>query len=88
MGISHADFWNMTLQEILNAHKGYLERTYNDWRRTRWLGAVFANAFSEKDIKPSDLMELPGDDDAPGFANEIEKIKEHREAVKKSQHGQ
>jgi len=82
VGISHADFWRMTLQEILNAHKGYLERTYNDWRRTRWLGAIFANAFSEKEIKPSDLMKLPGDDAAPDHADDIEKIKEYRELIK------
>ena len=79
MGISHADFWNMTLQEILNAHKGYLERTYNDWRRSRWLGAVFANAFSDKDVKPSDLMTLPGDEDAPDYADDIKMLKERRD---------
>jgi len=72
----------MTFQEILNAQKGYLERTYNDWRRTRWLGSVFANAFSDKAIKPSDLMELPGDGEAPDFTDEIEKIKEYRKSIK------
>ncbi len=82
MGISHTDFWNMTLQEILNAHKGYLERTYNDWRRTRWLGAVMAGAFSSKDVKPSDMLTLPGDDTAPEFADEIKKIEEHRQKIK------
>jgi len=71
----------MTFQEILNAHKGYLERTYNDWRRTRWLGAVIANTFSSKDIKPSDLLKLPGDDAAPDFADEIKKIEEHRKKI-------
>ena len=86
MGIAHADFWQMTLQEILNAHKGYLERTYNDWRRTRWLGAIIYNAPRGKDdkqVKPTDLMKLPGDDNAPDFADEIKEIKKHREAVKK-----
>ena len=78
MGIAHADFWQMTLQEILNAHKGYLERTYNDWRRTRWLGAVFANAFSDKELNPSDLMKLPGDDEAADFTDDIEKLKDMR----------
>ena len=73
----------MTLQEILNAHKGYIERTYNDWRRTRWLGAVIAKVFGGNDVSPSEIMPLPGDDDAPTFSNEIEKIKAYREAVKK-----
>lgn len=70
----------MTLQEILNAHKGYLEKTYNDWRRTRWLGAVIANVFGDgkKKVKPSDLMKLPGDGEAPDYTEEIEKIKEAR----------
>lgn len=72
----------MTLQEILNAHKGYLERTYNDWRRTRWLGAIIANSFSTKEVKPSDLMKLPGDDEAPEFTDEIKKLEEYRKIVK------
>jgi len=62
----------------MNAHRGYLERTYNDWRRTRWLGAVFANAFSNKSVKPSDLMKLPGDDAAPDYADDIKMLKERR----------
>jgi len=74
----------MTLQEILNAHKGYIERTYNDWRRTRWLGAVIANVFGDgkKTIKPSDLIQLPGDDTAQDFTDEIKKIEEHRKKIK------
>ena len=87
MGISYGDFWQMTLREILNAQKGYLERTYNDWRRTRWLGAIFANVFSKKDVKPSDLLKLPGDDSAPDFTDEIKQIKERREQVKKNADG-
>jgi hypothetical protein len=70
----------MTLQEILNAHKGYTERQINDWRRTRWLGAVFANAFSSKEVKPSDLMTLPGDGEAKDnlYADDIKYLKERR----------
>ena len=80
MGISHADFWNMTFQEILNAHRGYTERIYNDWRRTRWLGAIIANAFGngKRTIKPSDLMKLPGDDGADGYEDDIKRLKEAR----------
>jgi len=72
----------MTLQEILNAHKGYLERTYNDWRRTRWLGAIMANAFGGK-VKPTDLMELPGDDASSTL--DIDKIKEDIKAAREWQ---
>ena len=87
MGISHADFWQMTLQEILNAHKGYLEKTYNDWRRTRCLWAAIYNAprgKNDKMVKPTDLMKLPGDVATTDFSDEISKIEEYREAVKKS----
>ena len=71
----------MTLQEILNAHKGYLDKTYNDWRKARWLGAAIYNApRSKKDpvVKPSDLMTLPGDDDSPDYADDIKMLKERR----------
>lgn len=79
----------MTLQEILNAHKGYLNKTYNDWRRTRWLGAVIYNApRSKKDpvVKPTDLMELPGDEDTPDHANDIKMLKERRKWRQQEQH--
>ena len=70
----------MTLQEILNAHKGYLERQYNDWRRTRWLGTILANVFGDgkKTVKPTDLLKLPGDESAPDYADDIMKLKEMR----------
>lgn len=70
----------MTLQEILNAHRGYLERQYNEWRRTRWLGTILANVFGsgKKKIMPTDLMKLPGDEGGFDLAEEMEKIKEMR----------
>jgi len=77
----------MTIQEILNAHRGYVERTYDDWRRTRWLAAAVYNAPrgpKDKQVKPTDLMKLPEDGAAPDFTNEVKKIEEYREAVKKS----
>ena len=71
----------MTLQEILNAHKGYTEKELNKWRRARWLGAAIYNApRSKKDpvVKPTDLMNLPGDDDVPDYADDIKMLKERR----------
>ena len=85
MGITHGDFWNMTIQEILNAHKGYLERTYNDWRRARFLAAAVYNAprgKKDKVIEPTDLLTLPGDDDAPDYADDIKMLKEKRNGGK------
>ena len=78
----------MTLQEILNAHKGYLESQYNDWRRTRWLGAILANLLGDgkKTINPKDLLKLPGDDTATDFSDEIDKIKEMRKWAQGEQH--
>jgi len=69
----------MTLQEILNAHKGYLERSYNEWRRTRWLGAVIVKVFTGENKKPSELMPLPGDDEAAAHTDKIDEIKELRQ---------
>ena len=79
----------MTLQEILNAHKGYLDRVYNDWRRTRWLGAIIANVNrgkKDKIIKPSDLMKLPGDGAASDYENDIKELKEKRKWREQEQH--
>ena len=68
----------------MNAHAGYLDKSYNDWRRTRWLGMAIRTALGDKDTKrPSDLFKLPGDDTAPDFTNEIKKIEEHRKQIKK-----
>ena len=73
----------MTLREIFNAHKGYLERTYNDWRRTRWLGIIFTKAFSKDGVKQSDFPKLPGDDGAAiNFDDELRKIEEYRKEIK------
>lgn len=70
----------MTLQEILNAHKGHTENELNRWRRVRWQAAIFANALGDgkKTIKPSDLMKLPGDDDYIDHESDIAKLKERR----------
>jgi hypothetical protein len=68
----------MTIQEILNAHKGYTEREINGWRRARWLGAIIANVYSKDPIKPSRLLPLPGDDAAPNYADDIKELKEKR----------
>lgn len=81
VGISHSDFWNMTLQEILNAHTGYLDAQYHHWRRTRFLGACVYNAHRFKDdpkVKPTDLLKLPGDVDGERTEDEIERLKEYR----------
>ena len=75
----------MTLQEILNAHKGYLDKTYNDWRRTRWLGTILANVMGggKKTIKPTDLMKLPGDYEFSDYDDDIKMLRERREKRKK-----
>lgn len=76
----------MTLQEILNAHKGHTEKELNEWRRVRWLATAVYNAprgKKDKQIKPTDLMKLPGDDgEALDIDAEREKIKEHKEYIK------
>ncbi len=75
----------MTLQEILNAHKGHEEKELNKWRRVRWLGTAIYNApRGEKDpvVKPTDLLKLPGDEDVIDIDAEREKIKEYRQHIK------
>jgi hypothetical protein len=67
----------MTLGEIMNAHKGYLERQYNEWRRTRWLATVIART-SGNDVNPSDLLKLPEDVSSVDRKTEIDIIKERR----------
>ncbi len=75
----------MTLQEILNAHKGHEEKELNEWRRVRWLGTAIYNApRSKKDpqVKATDLLKLPGDNDVIDIDAEREKIKEYRQHIK------
>ena len=46
------------------------------------MGAAIYNApRSKKDpvVKPTDLMDLPGDDDAPDYADDIKMLKERRD---------
>jgi hypothetical protein len=78
IGISHADFWQMTLQELLNAEKGFRERQLSEWRRVRWMATVFAAPYSKEDISPQKLLPLPGDEGSGDFMSEIDKIKERR----------
>ena len=78
IGISHADFWQMTLQEILNAERGYRERQLSEWRRVRWMAAVFAAPYSKEDVSPQKILPLPGDNEEHDFMSEIDKIKERR----------
>ena len=71
----------MTIQEILNAHKGYLERMYNDWRRARFLAAAVYNAprgKKDKVIEATDLLKLPGDDNYTDQEADIKMLKERR----------
>ena len=69
----------MTLQEILNAHKGYAERTIGEWRRVRWQTASLRAVLGDKKTKkPSDLMQLPGDDEGSNFDDDLKEIKRRR----------
>lgn len=72
-GVSHADFWSMTIQEIRNAWQGYTDRELNGWRRTRYIAAAFAGK------KPTELFKLPGDDETANIEEEIKKLKEMRQ---------
>ena len=77
-GVSHADFWNMTFQEITRAGKGYVERELNKWKRARWSAAVFATVMGDgkKTVKPTELLKLPGDE--RDLEDELELLKERR----------
>jgi hypothetical protein len=67
----------MTFQEITNAHKGYISKQIEGWRKTRWLATVVANAAGHNK-KPSDLLKLPEDGEGATVNEEIEKLKEMR----------
>lgn len=53
----------MTPRESQNALNGYRERTEKgfkeEWERVRWLGTIFANVWSKKKLKPSQLISFP-----------------------------
>lgn len=82
MGLSPSEFWEMSPREFWNACRGYNERTKQNyqtsWEQTRWLAAIFANAFGgKKKIQPTDLMEFPWEGPIDR-TEEIELIKERR----------
>jgi len=71
----------MTIQEILNAQRGYTERKYDGWRRTRFLAAAVYNAprgKKDKLVNPTDLLKLPGDEDYTDHEADIKMLKERR----------
>ena len=81
VGLAPSEFWNMTTREILNAHRGHMEKELNKWRMTRWLAASVYNAPRGKNdpvVKPSDLMKLPGDEDYTDHEADIKMLKERR----------
>lgn len=80
----------MTIREILNAQKGYIDRETHryraEWERARWMAAVMVSPYSKgnKKIKPSDIVTFPWEKEGEGSVNdEIKKIQEYRELIKK-----
>ena len=81
----------MTIREIFNAQKGYLDREKMRfqwaWERTRWAAAIQLNGrpgVKKKDqVKAEDLVVFPWEGEPQTMNSEIDKIKEYREAVKK-----
>lgn len=63
--ISLSEFYNMTLRELQNAIKGFLEYEENkqriEWERTRWQTAILVNIQlpKNKSIKAQDLAKFP-----------------------------
>ena len=63
--VSLSEFYNMTLRELQNAIKGFLEheeRTQRiEWERTRWQTAILVNIQlpKNKSIKPQELARFP-----------------------------
>lgn len=82
MGISFSDFWQMTIQEILNAHRGWYDSQKVEWERTRWLGTIQANSMGAK-VKPKDLLTFPWEDGGRDLDSEIELLKERRKWLTK-----
>ena len=72
----------MTPREFWNACKGYRDKDESsyktEWERARWIGTQARNAFSQKQIKPTELLPFPWDNDERDFTEEIELLKERR----------
>lgn len=85
IGIAPSEFWDMTLRDILNAHKGHDNKETRNyrlgWERTRWLAAVIARSFGSKS-QPRDLIKFPWEADVD-YSEDIAKVIEMREKVKK-----
>lgn len=77
----------MTIQEILNAQKGYIERETRryreEWERVRWQAAVYANSMGGK-TQPTDLIKFPWEDVVAEIRKtDLDIIEERRKARKK-----
>ena len=69
----------MTIQEILNAQRGYIERETRryreEWERIRWSTAAYISSMGGK-TKPTDLIKFPWEQ--VDVKEEIDIIKERR----------
>lgn len=63
VGLSYADFWKMTPNEWSAWMEGYMLREEDEWRRTRSLYSLIYNVNVDRrhQLKPEELMPLPGD---------------------------
>ena len=80
----------MTIREILNAYKGYLDKEtrmfQSEWERTRWLGTIQANTYSKKQLQPNDLIKFPWEGETQDVDTGIKKLKEMRKWREQDQH--
>ena len=60
-------FWDMTPAEFELVVLGHRRARTEDWRRTRWLGALILNSTGhyKRVVEPADLFELEGDQTSP-----------------------
>lgn len=62
MGLTPAEFWDITQREFWNKLEGFYEleehRDRRDWVRTRWQTCLFLNCYTTKNnmLQPKDLI--------------------------------
>lgn len=71
LGLKPWEFYEYSFEEYSLACKGYRDKSVADWDRTRHIMyAVLKGAGAKKLNSVSDVLELPGDNEAPEVSTE------------------
>lgn len=87
MGVSEADFWQMTPRYFNALRKASIEKEQKEWERARYIGylSMLPHVSSKKRLKITDLGAFPWEDTTPKFDHQTpEELAQIRERHKRA----